>query len=52
MSSFVMGYIDTEIHYCPYCGERLTMIDLIGDTVCEKCGKSFCVIEGESEDEE
>lgn len=50
MSEFVAGYIDSDIHYCPYCGERLTMISFIGDTVCDNCGKAFCVIQGESEE--
>lgn len=47
MTEFVAGYIDTDIHYCPYCGERLEMISCVGETVCSECGKSFCVIEGE-----
>ncbi len=49
MSEFVMGYIDTNIHYCPYCGEHLTIKNYIGDTVCDNCGKAFCVIEGEND---
>lgn len=45
--SFVAGYIDENIHYCPYCAERLDYISLMGETKCSHCGKSFCVIEGE-----
>ena len=50
MTSFVAGYVDEEISFCPYCGERLEYISCIGDTVCGSCGKSFCVIEGENDE--
>ncbi len=46
MGNLKVGYIDSEICFCPYCGERLAVISLIDETTCEKCGKSFCVIEG------
>lgn len=45
--NFVAGYIDENISYCPYCAERLNYISLMGETKCSRCGKSFCVIEGE-----
>lgn len=49
----MIGYTDENIRYCPYCGESLDYISLVGETKCLKCGKSFVVIEGEeSEDTE
>ncbi len=50
--SFVAGYIDENIHYCPYCAERLDYISLMGETKCSHCGKSFCVIEGEESEDD
>jgi len=50
--NFVAGYIDDNIHYCPYCSERLLYISCLADTRCDKCGKSFCVIEGEQNEED
>ena len=52
MEGTVFGYIDSDINYCPYCGERLSMISIYSDTECEECGKRFCVIEGDCEEED
>ena len=48
----VWGIIDGTISFCPYCGSELSMTSFIDETYCEDCGKSFCVIEGESEVQE
>ena len=52
MNGTVFGYIDSDINYCPYCGERLSMKGIYGDTECDECGKRFCVVEGENEEDE
>lgn len=45
----VTGIVDGTIEFCPYCGGELFMTSYVSETCCEDCGKSFCVIEGESE---
>lgn len=47
----MIGYIDENIRFCPYCGEQLEYISLVGETKCLKCGKSFVVMEGEGSEE-
>ena len=48
----IFGYISEDINYCPYCGARLDGVNLWCETICSDCGKSFCVVEGESEEDE
>ncbi len=50
--NIVTGIIDGTIDICPYCGDELSMTSYISETYCHNCGKSFYVIEGESEVQE
>ena len=45
-TGIVKGHIDQDIRFCPYCGERLSMISLFFKTECEGCGRAFYVIDG------
>lgn len=49
-TGFIAGYIEEDIHYCPYCGSILDMVSLHSETVCQECGKAFFVIVGEAEE--
>lgn len=41
---FARLYPDTNILYCPYCGERLESVAIDGKTTCDNCGSSFIVV--------
>ncbi len=32
------------ISFCPYCGERLTLVSVVRATTCARCNKSFTVV--------
>ena len=52
MFEMIKNYIDGTIDFCPYCGEWLNgETSFIGATNCPGCGKMFCVIECEGEDD-
>ena len=51
MFEVIKNYIDGTIDFCPYCGEWLNgETSFTGATCCGGCGKLFCVIECEGED--
>lgn len=50
MYGFVSGISDTnDIHYCPKCGEPVSMIYRDGTAECDECGYRFGVVEREKE---
>lgn len=52
MYGFVSGISDMDdINYCPKCGEKIYSYKANGETVCDKCGFQFSVIECEEDDE-
>ena len=51
MFEVIKNYIDGTINFCPYCGESLVDTSFIGATNCPDCGRLFCVIECEGEDD-
>lgn len=46
-TGFIAGYIDEDICYCPYCGNRLDGVNLYAETYCPECRRVFFVIRGE-----
>ncbi len=51
-TGFIAGYIDEDIQYCPYCGNRLDTINLWTETACHDCGRTFYIIAGENIEED
>lgn len=51
-TGFIAGYIEEDIHYCPYCGSRLDGVNLHSETICQECNRAFFVIEGETIEED
>lgn len=48
-TGIIAGYIEEDISFCPYCGERLDMVSLFAETHCRSCGRSFFVVAGEED---
>lgn len=50
MFSYIEGYSDTdEIHYCPFCGEKVGEFHADGTATCSECGERFAVIKYEED---
>ena len=48
MYGFINGITDNDdIHYCPKCGEPITIFHGDGTAKCDECGYHFGVVECE-----
>lgn len=50
--NMIMGLADTDIKYCPYCGERIGTFKGNGTAVCDNCKNEFGVILMDYEEDE
>ena len=50
--NMIMGLADTDIEYCPYCGEQIGTFKANGVAVCDNCKREFGVGLTDWEDED
>ena len=45
MDRWITGWADTNVRFCPYCGEQIEDVNGNGECTCSNCTLSFYVIE-------